>query len=109
MNNDTSLRPRPGETAEDTIERVVDAVRRGQETIGQRLRRLRVAAGLSQRQLSVPGVTYAFISRIEAGDRMPSLRSLVRLAERLDVSALYLLTGEHDCQCPVCGREAMTP
>ena len=28
--SDTSLRPRPGETAEDTVNRVVNAVRKGQ-------------------------------------------------------------------------------
>ena len=36
------------------------------ETVGQRLRRLRLERGLSQRQLAAPGVSYAYISRIEA-------------------------------------------
>ena len=67
--------------------------RRG-ETIGQRLRRLRRERGLSLRDLEEPGVSYAFISRIEAGDRKPSLRSIRALARRLGVSAHYLETGE---------------
>ena len=32
------------------------------ETIGQRLRRLRTERRLSQRELSLPGVSYAYIS-----------------------------------------------
>src|SRR5438128_7381267 len=64
-----------------------------EETIGQRLRRLRLARGLSQRELSVPGVSYAYISRIEAGQRQPSVKALRKLAPRLGVSVDYLETG----------------
>lgn len=63
------------------------------ETIGQRLRRLRLERGLSQRQLSAPGVSYAYISRIEAGDRQPSVKALRKLAAKLQVSPEYLETG----------------
>jgi tetratricopeptide (TPR) repeat protein len=63
------------------------------ETIGQRLRRLRTERGLSQRELSVPGVSYAYISRIEAGARRPSVKALRRLAQKLGVTADYLETG----------------
>jgi tetratricopeptide (TPR) repeat protein len=68
------------------------------ETIGQRLRRLRVERGLSQRELSAPGVSYAYISRIEAGARRPSVKALRLLARKLGVSAEYLETGSeiHD-------------
>ena len=34
------------------------------EPIGVRLKRLRLERGLSQRELSGPGVSYAYISRI---------------------------------------------
>lgn len=64
-----------------------------QETIGQRLRRLRLERGLSQRELSGPGVSYAYISRIEAGERRPSVKALRVLALNLGVSADYLETG----------------
>lgn len=67
---------------------------RPEETIGQRLRRLRKERGLSLRQLAAPGVSYAFISRIEAGDRLPSLRSMRVLARKLGVSPEYLETGK---------------
>src|SRR5919201_6448004 len=38
-----------------------------EETVGQRIRRLRLSRGLSQRAISAPGVSYAYISRIENG------------------------------------------
>jgi len=63
------------------------------ETIGQRLKRLRLEQGLSQRELASPGVSYAYISRIEAGTRQPSVKALRRLAAKLGVSAEYLETG----------------
>src|ERR1700733_2654118 len=63
------------------------------ETIGQRLKRLRLERALSQRELAAPGVSYAYISRIEAGTRQPSVKALRRLAANLGVSADYLETG----------------
>src|ERR671939_1405640 len=63
------------------------------ETIGQRLRRLRTERRLSQRELSSPGVSYAYISRIEAETRTPSVKALRMLARKLGVSAGYLETG----------------
>src|SRR3954449_5716670 len=63
------------------------------ESIGQRLRRLRHERGLSQRELSSPGVSYAYISRIEAGARRPSVKALRMLARKLGVTAGYLETG----------------
>ena len=64
------------------------------EPIGARLRRLRLERGLSQRELSAPGVSYAYISRIEAGSRQPSVKALRKLAAKLAVSPEYLETGE---------------
>jgi transcriptional regulator with XRE-family HTH domain len=63
------------------------------ETIGQRLKRLRLEQGLSQRELAAPGVSYAYISRIEAGTRQPSVKALRRLAAKLGVTADFLETG----------------
>src|SRR2546430_5073779 len=65
----------------------------GPESIGQRLRRLRLEGQLSQRELSSPGVSYAYISRIEAGARRPSVKALRQLARKLGVSVEYLETG----------------
>lgn len=61
--------------------------------VGRRLREARVRAGLSQRDLSFPGCSPAYISRIEAGDRIPSLQLLREMGQRLGVSEDYLATG----------------
>jgi len=79
-----------------------------QETVGARIKRLREEAGLSQRELAdgLDRVTYAYISRLEAGMRQPSLRALREIAKRLDTTALYLETGSDRARCPHCGRPA---
>ncbi len=64
------------------------------ESLGERLKRLRKERGLSQRELSSPGVSYAYISRIEAGARQPSVKALRKLARKLGVSADFLETGK---------------
>lgn len=61
--------------------------------VGRRLKDARVAAGLSQRQLSFPGCSAAYISRLEAGDRVPSLQLLRKLAAKLNADDEYLATG----------------
>ena len=48
---------------------------------------------MSLRQLSAPGVSYAFISRIEGGDRRPSPKAMRVLARKLGVTPEYLETG----------------
>jgi len=63
------------------------------EGVGARLKRLRLQRGLSQRDLSSPGVSYAYISRIEAGARTPSVKALRKLSQKLGVSVEYLETG----------------
>jgi tetratricopeptide (TPR) repeat protein len=61
--------------------------------VGRRLKAARERAGLSQRQLSFLGCSPAYISRIEAGDRIPSLQLLREMGQRLGVSEDYLATG----------------
>jgi tetratricopeptide (TPR) repeat protein len=61
--------------------------------VGTRVRLARERAGLSQRELSFEGCTYAYISRIESGQRTPSLQLLQEFGQRLGVSARYLATG----------------
>ena len=48
---------------------------------------------MSQRQLSFDGCSPAYISRIEAGERIPSLQLLREMGRRLGVSEDYLATG----------------
>jgi transcriptional regulator with XRE-family HTH domain len=54
---------------------------------------LRLDRGLSQRQLAARGVSYAYISRIESGQRTPSVRAIRLLARRLGVTPEYLESG----------------
>jgi tetratricopeptide (TPR) repeat protein len=62
--------------------------------VGQRIREARLRAGLSQRALSYPGCTPAYISRVEAGDRIPSFQVLRELGRQLGVSPDFLATGQ---------------
>lgn len=61
--------------------------------VGTRLRRLRRARGLTQRELGEPRYTHAYVSTIEAGRRRPSREALEHFASRLDVGVDELLTG----------------
>jgi tetratricopeptide (TPR) repeat protein len=63
--------------------------------VGTRIREARQAAGLKQRELTFEGCTAAYLSRVEAGQRIPSLQILTKLAERLGTSAAFLATGKH--------------
>src|SRR5712692_8211248 len=80
-----------------------DVVVRADSKVGGRIKSLRLEHGLSQRDLAGPGLSYAYISRIEAGARTPSLSALIELADALDTSALWLATGRRT-GCPFCGR-----
>lgn len=64
-----------------------------QESVGERLLRLRRERGFSQQQLTGSGLSTAQISRIEAGKRQPSVRAIRLLARELRVSPEYLETG----------------
>lgn len=64
--------------------------------VGLRLRAAREKAGLSQRQLAFEGCSPAYISRIESGDRIPSLQLLRELGRRLGVTEDWLATGTED-------------
>ncbi|HVP75050.1 MAG TPA: tetratricopeptide repeat protein [Gaiellaceae bacterium] len=64
-----------------------------QAAVGVRLRAARLRAGLSQRELAFDGCSYAYISRIEAGQRIPSMQVLQEFGRRLGVSATYLAVG----------------
>ena len=73
--------------------------------VGRRLKEARERVGLSQRQLAFPGCSPAYISRIESGDRIPSLQLLRELGRRLGVTEDYLATGE---EAPAKGASDLT-
>lgn len=68
----------------------------GEETIGERIRARRKELGISQRGLSAKGMSSAYVSRIEAGDRRPSIRALRLIAGKLQTTTHWLETGEDD-------------
>ena len=61
--------------------------------VGRRLHDAREAAGISQRELAFPGCSAAYISRIERGERIPSLQVIRELARRIGVSESILAYG----------------
>jgi transcriptional regulator with XRE-family HTH domain len=61
--------------------------------VGRRLVAAREAALLSQRDIAFPGCSAAYISRIEHGERTPSLQVLRELADRCGVSETHLAWG----------------
>jgi transcriptional regulator with XRE-family HTH domain len=63
-----------------------------QAQFGATVRRLRLAAGLTQEQLGARcKMDLSAVSRLERGERNPRLDTLVRLAEALDVPPAALL------------------
>src|SRR2546428_5980306 len=62
-------------------------------SVSERLRDLRVRAGLTKTALAKPRYTVSFVSQIEAGRRNPSPDAVAFFAERLGVSSRYLSTG----------------
>ena len=61
--------------------------------VGARLHAAREAAGISQRELAFPGCSAAYISRIERGERIPSLQVMRELARRIGISESTLAYG----------------
>jgi transcriptional regulator with XRE-family HTH domain len=67
-----------------------------QVSVGDRIRQRRLELGLSQRQLAGKGLSYAYISRLEANQRQPSIKALRQLASKLQVSVHWIETGRPD-------------
>lgn len=63
--------------------------------VAERVVRLRKAQGLSQRDLAQKaGVSFGFVSKIERGERVPTIDTIRALAEALEASPYYLETGD---------------
>src|SRR5262245_32786693 len=65
----------------------------GTSEVGERLRSLRVAAGLTQSQLADGRFSKEYVSQIERGKTRPAVDTLEWLAARLDVEPAYLVGG----------------
>src|SRR5437016_9117910 len=62
--------------------------------LGERVRQLRVAAGLTQSDLAGDRFSKEYVSQIERGKTRPTPQTLSWIAERLGVDASYLETGQ---------------
>lgn len=62
--------------------------------IGEKIRSLRIRHGLTQKQLAGDKITRNMLSRIENGAALPSISSLLYIAERLDVSPAYFFEDD---------------
>lgn len=64
------------------------------ESLGERIRRIRVQQGLSLAKVVGDDVSRAFLNQVEMGKARPSIRVLRILAERLGTEVEYLLGGQ---------------
>jgi transcriptional regulator with XRE-family HTH domain len=62
--------------------------------IGERLRKARLAAGLTQTQLAEPRYTKAYVSALENGLSRPSMAALTHFSGRLGIPASQLINDE---------------
>jgi|GEM_PF-724952 len=65
-------------------------------TIGEKIKALRLARGMTQTAICEGGVTRNMLSRIENGAALPSLPTLQHIAKKLGVSAGYFLDEVDD-------------
>ncbi|MGI6167481.1 MAG: helix-turn-helix domain-containing protein [Eubacteriales bacterium] len=64
--------------------------------LGEKIRRIRTAKDMTQKQLAGDRITRNMLSRIESGAATPSLDTLLYIAGRLNVSPGYLLAEGED-------------
>src|SRR4030081_2010935 len=64
-----------------------------EETLGQRIRRVRTERGMSLAKVSGPDFSRAFLHQVEHGRSQPSTRVLRVIAGRLGTEVDYLLEG----------------
>lgn len=64
--------------------------------LGEKILQLRLAAGLSQRQLCGDAITRNMLSQIEHGTAKPSMKTLAYLSERLGKPISYFLEDSRD-------------
>lgn len=74
-------------------------------TIGDKVKQLRKAKGLTQTDLAGEHMTKSMLSQIENGRALPSMNTLQFLAGRLGTDAGYFLEGEHEAELAPLVRE----
>ncbi|KHL92902.1 hypothetical protein QW71_26685 [Paenibacillus sp. IHB B 3415] len=74
-------------------------------TIGDKVKQMRKAKGLTQTDLAGEHMTKSMLSQIENGRALPSMNTLQFLAGRLGTDAGYFLEGEHEAELGPLVRE----
>ena len=65
------------------------------EKIGEQIRSLRTAAGMTQEQLAeAADLTPQYVGQIERGDRLPRLESLARIVQVFEASPVQMLNED---------------
>ena len=65
--------------------------------IGSRLRKLRYSLDLTQEKLGEKAdLHYSYIGQVERGDKTPSLKALIKIADALDISLEELIREEDE-------------
>ena len=85
---------RPAVPRAQTRQRTPAPAGEGTEHLGERLRKARTEAGLSQAQLGAPHFTRAYISALELGKIRPAMNSLEFLAGKLGKSVSFFVDDE---------------
>lgn len=65
-------------------------------TIGEKIRTARIEKNLTQADVAEDKITRNMLSAIESGKALPSLDTLLHIAQKLDLPASYLLSDEED-------------
>lgn len=78
----------------ETRRRTPAPVGEGMQRLGERLRKARIEAGLSQAQLGAPHFTRAYISALELGKIRPAMKSLEFLSAKLGKSVAHFVDDE---------------
>jgi len=87
----TSAAPQPDNTrAEEIFASSLHA-----SSVGQRIRQFREAAGLTQKELAeATGIRRPNIARLEKGNNLPNLSTLVKLAAALQTTVVSLVSTD---------------
>ena len=80
-------------TMRDTASRTTRRANSAGIRLGERLRQLRVAAGLTQSELAGDRFSKEYVSQIERGKTRPTEGTIEWLADRLGVDAGFLASG----------------
>jgi transcriptional regulator with XRE-family HTH domain len=79
----------------------------GNPSVGERLKKRRKELGINLRDLALrTDLTASFLSQVERGVTNPSLNSLRRISEALNVQLLYFLAEDFSPKSPVVRAEA---